>query len=198
MLSADPSERPPGSVRSSRTEDIVQAAFAVLDIDGPGGLTMRRLADDLGMRAPSLYKHVRDKATLEAALIEDVLFDIGDVLHAAVRKPGRQGVVASLLRAYRTHSLAHPNRYRLATSGRLRRDLLPECLEEWAGQPFFLAAGDQYRSQALWSFAHGMVILEVDGRYPDGSDLDRTWQAGASAFARGTPVSVRLARSTAP
>ena len=27
-----------------------------------------------------------------------------------------------------------------------------------------------------------MVILELDQRYPDRSDLDRTWQAGASAF----------------
>lgn len=176
----------------------MEAALAVLDADGPGALTMRRLADDLGMRAPSLYKHVRDKAALEAALIEDVLFDIGDALHAAVLRPGRQGVVSSLLRAYRTHSLAHPNRYRLATSGRLRRDLLPDCLEDWAGQPFFLATGDPYRSQALWSFAHGMVILEVDGRYPAGSDLDRTWQAGALAFASSAPVSAAQARSTAP
>jgi hypothetical protein len=34
----------------------------------------------------------------------------------------------------------------------------------------------------MWSFAHGMVILELDRRYPDGSDLDRTWRAGAEAF----------------
>ena len=27
-----------------------------------------------------------------------------------------------------------------------------------------------------------MVILEIDGRYPDDSDLDRTWEAGAAAF----------------
>jgi hypothetical protein len=27
-----------------------------------------------------------------------------------------------------------------------------------------------------------MVILEIDGRYPEGSDLDRTWAAGAAAF----------------
>lgn len=182
MLSVEPNPRPAGSTRSARTQDLVAAAFAILDADGPDALTMRRLADDLGMRAPSLYKHVRDKAVLEAALIEDVLFDIGAVLHAALAKPGRQGVVAGVLAAYRTHSLAHPNRYRLATSGRLRRDLLPECLEEWAGQPFFFAAGDPYRSQAMWSFAHGMVILEIDGRYPEGSDLDRTWKAGARAF----------------
>ncbi len=184
MLPVEPTERPPGSIRSPRTADLIRAAFAILDEDGREALTMRRLAEDLGIRAPSLYKHVADKATLEAALIEDVLLDIGDALHAALAKPGRHGVVASVLRAYRARSLEHPNRYRLATSGRLRRDLLPDCLEEWAGQPFFLAAGDPYRSQALWSFAHGMVILEIDDRYPEGSDLDRTWNAGATAFSR--------------
>ena len=184
MLPTEPTERPPASIRSARMQDLVQAALAILDDEGREALTMRRLAEDLSMRAPSLYKHVQDKAALEAALIEDVLFEMGNVLHAALARPGRRGLVGSVLHAYRSTSLAHPNRYRLATSGPLRRDLLPECLEEWAGQPFFFAGGDPFRSQALWSFAHGMVILEIDGRYPDGSDLDRTWKAGASAFTR--------------
>ena len=42
--------------------------------------------------------------------------------------------------------------------------------------------GEPHRAQALWSFAHGMVILELDGRFPAGSDLDRTWAEGAAAF----------------
>jgi hypothetical protein len=29
-----------------------------------------------------------------------------------------------------------------------------------------------------------MVILEIDGRYPTDSDLDRTWRAGAAPFGR--------------
>lgn len=160
------------------------AARGVLDEDGASALTMRRLGQDLGIRAPSLYKHVHDKAALEAALIEDSFFELGDALHAALRRPGRSGPVTGVLRTYRHLALAHPHRYRLATSGRLPRHLLPECLEEWAGQPFFFAAGqDPHRSQALWSLAHGMVILEIDGRYPPGSDLDRTWRAAAQAFA---------------
>jgi hypothetical protein len=32
--------------------------------------------------------------------------------------------------------------------------------------------------------AHGMVTLELDGRYPPGSDLERTWSAGSPAFER--------------
>lgn len=188
MPLADLDSRPLGTPRSERARQIVDAAFAILDAEGSGGLTMRGLADDLGMRAPSLYKHFADKAHVEAALIEDMLFAIGDALHLAVARPGRAGVLRSLLGAYRRQCLAHPNRYRLATSGPLRRDLLPADLEDWAGRPFYLATREPHRAQALWSLAHGMVILEIDGRYPSGSDLDRTWRAAASAFATPQPV----------
>jgi hypothetical protein len=84
--------------------------------------------------------------------------------------------------AYRRYALAHPNLYRLATAGPLPRAELPEGLEDWAGEPFFLVTGDPSRSQALWAFAHGMVVLELDGRFPAGSDLDHTWAEGAAAF----------------
>ena len=88
-----------------------------------------------------------------------------------------------LLTTYRDVARAHPNLYRLATVGRLRRDDLVPGLEDWAGAPFFLVAGDPYLAQAMWSAAHGMVILELDGRYPPDSDLDRTWREAAAAFA---------------
>ena len=70
-----------------------------------------------------------------------------------------------------------------ATAGPLPRSELAPGLEDWAGEPFLLVTGEPHRAQALWSFAHGMVILEIDGRFPAGSDLDRTWRAGAAAFA---------------
>jgi AcrR family transcriptional regulator len=162
----------------------VARALEVLDAEGPDALTMRRLADEVGIRAPSIYKHLPDKATLEAALVEEGLLEMGAALHGALRRPGRQGPARALLRAYRATAMRHPHRYRLATVGPLRRDLLPDGLEDWAGEPFYLATGDPHRAQALWSLAHGMVGLEIDGRYPPGSDLDRTWQAAADAFAR--------------
>jgi AcrR family transcriptional regulator len=166
-------------------QELVAAATKVLDTDGADALTMRRLAEELGMQAPSLYKHVRDKAVVEAAVVEDALFEVGDALHAALARPGRPGVLRAVLAAYRRKALLHPNRYRLATTGTLRRDLLPADVEEWAGQPFYLAAGqDPQRAQALWSCAHGMAILEIDGRYPPDSDLDATWSACAAAFSR--------------
>ena len=52
----------------------------------------------------------------------------------------------------------------------------------WAGEPFRLATGDPYRGQALWAFAHGMVVLEIDRRFADATHLDTTWAEGAAAF----------------
>jgi len=108
---------------------------------------------------------------------------VGEALHAAIgRNDTDEPDVERLLRSYRTYALAHPHLYRLATSGSLNREALPAGLDEWAGTPFFLATGEPHRAQALWSMAHGMVILEIDGRYADPSELDRTWQAAAAAF----------------
>jgi Tetracyclin repressor-like, C-terminal domain len=45
------------------------------------------------------------------------------------------------------------------------------------------AGGDPDRARALYAFAHGMVILELGGRFPDGADLDAAWARGLRAFA---------------
>lgn len=161
---------------------MVAAARQIVEADGDEALTMRRLAEDLGIKAPSLYKHFADKAALEVALIEGALFEMGEALHAAIARPGRRSPTAALLGAYRRQAVAHPNLYRLATAGPLARDALAPGVEDWAGQPFYLVTGDPHTAQALFAYAHGMVILEIEGRFPPDSDLDRTWRAAAIAF----------------
>jgi AcrR family transcriptional regulator len=174
---------PEPTVRSNRAAQIVAAARSILEDEGTDALTMRRLAADVGMQAPSLYKHFSTKRSVEAALIEECLIDFGGSLHAAVASPGAVGPVRSLLIAYRQTALVSPILYLLATAGPLPREDLSPGIEEWAGEPFFLAVGDPLRAQALFSFAHGMVVLELSDRFLEESDLDLTWEAGADAFA---------------
>ena len=190
--------KPELTARSGRAADIVAAARRILEEEGVEALTMRRLAGELGMRAPSLYKHFPTKRAVEAALIEEGMVELGQALHAALRTPARAalrtpahgalrtpahgGAVRKLLEAYRKAAVARPALYRLATAGPLPREDLPPGLEAWAGEPFFLATGDPWKAQALFSLAHGMVILELDDRFPPRSDLRRTWRAAAAAF----------------
>jgi AcrR family transcriptional regulator len=153
----------------------------LLEADGSEGLTMRRLADELGIRAPSLYKHVDGRPALEMALVEIGLDETGLAMHAAVESSSGDPV-SGLLGAYRAMGLANPELYRLITASSFPRAGLLPGLEAWAGEPFFLAVGEPYLAQALWSFAHGTLILELDQRFLDGSDLDQTWRAGTEAF----------------
>ncbi|MHB8247048.1 MAG: TetR/AcrR family transcriptional regulator [Acidimicrobiales bacterium] len=178
-LTASP--RPSPRERSPRVEEIVDAARSLLEAHGREGLTMRRLGDALGIRAASLYKHLSGRSALEVALVEIGLDETGVALHRAVGGPAH-GRIGRLLDAYRAIGLANPELYRLITSGSLpRAQLLPD-LEAWAGEPFYLAAGEPHLAQALWSFAHGTLILELDQRFSKGSELERTWRAGCEAF----------------
>jgi AcrR family transcriptional regulator len=148
---------------------------------------MRRLADRLGIRAPSLYKHVESKEELEALLMAEAFRGMGRELHDAVgsvRSAGsRADLLAELGRAYRRWALAHPHLYRLVTGGPLPRERLPDGLEAWTAAPVVIATGgDEARARAAWAFAHGMTILELDGRFPPGADLDAAWASGLRAL----------------
>ena len=90
----------PSSPPSPRRHEIVEVAGRLLDERGPEAVSMRNIAAEMGIKAPSLYKHVADKRELELALIADALAETADVLGAAVvgrarprwpTSPGRTG-----------------------------------------------------------------------------------------------------------
>ena len=173
--------RPLPRQRTPRVTEIIGAARALLEAGGREGLTMRRLADEIGIRAPSLYKHLSGRPALELALVETGLEETGVALHRAVAASGRAGA-GCLLDAYRAMGSAHPELYRLITAGSFPRSELLPGLEAWAGEPFYLVTGEPHLAQALWAFAHGTMILELERRFLEGSDIDLTWRAGAEAF----------------
>jgi AcrR family transcriptional regulator len=169
------------TVLSPRARGIVSAARQILEREGPASLTMRRLGDAVGIRAPSLYKHFPDKAAVEVALINDGFEEIARSFEAAVANG--ENPLAELARAYRIFARSHPHLYRLMTAGPLPRERLRPGVEARAAAPIVWAVGDPDRARAVWAFAHGMVILELDGRFPPEADLDAAWAAGLTAFA---------------
>lgn len=75
LLETEQLERRERRAPLSRAE-IVAAALRIVDADGLEALTMRRLGDELGVRAMAMYRHVRDKNQLLDLLIEGVLRDV--------------------------------------------------------------------------------------------------------------------------
>jgi AcrR family transcriptional regulator len=138
---------------------------------------MRRVAERVGIRAPSIYKHLPDKQALEAALISAGFEEWAEAFKGET--PEAVG------RAYRAYALAHPHLYRLMTERPLPRERLSPGVEERAARPIVEAVGgDEHAARAAWAFAHGMTILELNGRFPPGADLDAAWATGMRAFKR--------------
>ena len=171
-----------------RAREIVTVARQLLEDEGLDSFSMRRLADRLGVRAPVIYKHFASKSALVAALIS-VGFEEQAALFEAVLTSSDHPLT-TIAGIYRAYGRDNPNLYRLMYDRDLERSLLLPGSEERAVIPAVRAAGgDRDLARAAWAFAHGMMILELNRRFPADADLDAAWRRGMAALdpASGIP-----------
>jgi AcrR family transcriptional regulator len=57
-------------------ERVVDVAVALLDAEGPSGLSLERIGRELGVRGPSLYYHYQDKSAILDAVAARVIGDL--------------------------------------------------------------------------------------------------------------------------
>jgi AcrR family transcriptional regulator len=91
--------------------DVVQAAADIADERGYQQLTIGLVAARLGIRAPSVYKHVSGLAELQHQLATRAMSELGDAVAAAVAGRAGRDALAGLARACRDYVVAHPGRY---------------------------------------------------------------------------------------
>jgi TetR/AcrR family transcriptional regulator, tetracycline repressor protein len=84
-------ERPPvydgGCTVAITQDDVVRTAVQLLDEAGLDGLTLRRLGCELGVSAPTLYWHVRDKRALLDLVAEAITAEPSSPLRPAHGQP---------------------------------------------------------------------------------------------------------------
>ena len=91
--------------------DVVQAAADIADERGYQQLTIGLVAARLGIRAPSVYKHVSGLAELQHQLATRAMAELGDAVATAVAGRAGRDALAGLARACRDYVVAHPGRY---------------------------------------------------------------------------------------
>jgi TetR/AcrR family transcriptional regulator, tetracycline repressor protein len=190
--------RPRGSLTR---EEIIKEALALLEQEGPGALSMRRLADRLGVTPNALYTHVRGKADLIDGLIDQVYADLN-------LDPDPAGdwtqQLTTLSQQIRDHLLAHPAvvPYALQQPGLGPHSLrLGEAIYNVlrpAGFSDQAVVGTVY---ALLTYILGFVALEIPraGADPQTSDeyVRRMWAFFAALPPGEFPHTVELAAQLA-
>lgn len=81
----------------ARRRDVLEAAAAILERDGYGGLTMRALAKDAGVSPATIYHHFADKGAVLTALMEARIEALRRTLAAAPRTEGVAAVLRSIV-----------------------------------------------------------------------------------------------------
>jgi AcrR family transcriptional regulator len=156
---------------------LLDAAGALLEKEGPAGLSLRKLGRQLGVTPGAPYRHFEDKEALLAALAADGFRELRTEILAG-QDPDTSGE-ERLKRAgtgYLRFATSHPERFRLMFGWMPTRDI-PELCE--AGDATFaafegvlqaceeeglLSRGVNEAGLLAWSAVHGAAFLLIDGR----------------------------------
>jgi AcrR family transcriptional regulator len=168
--------------------DVVVAAAGLADEIGYAGLTMGLLAERLGVRTPSLYKHVGGLEDLQHQLATLAMTEVGEVIRDAVQGRSGADALAALLHAVRGYVTEHPGRY-MATGGGggavLRGPDDPllaattRVLATIAAVLRGYGIGEDEMDHAIRTIRctiHGFAVLEASGGFQWSNDPDESFE----------------------
>ena len=168
------------------TDAVVAAGADLADEIGFPGLTMGRLAERVGVRTPSLYKHVAGQDDLNRRIAALALDEAADAIGAAIQGLAGRDALRAAARALRDFVLAHPGRYAATIGLQFTGPDDPVALAAARGlEPFVavlrgydIAPADMTHAlRALRSVFHGFATIEVGGgfRWSTGTDESFEW-----------------------
>ena len=160
------------------------AGAALADELGLPSLTMGQLAERLGVRTPSLYKHVAGQDDLTRRIAALALAEASDGVGAAVQGLAGRDALAAAGHAFRDFVLTHPGRY-AATIG--VEPTGPDDPVAGAGLGLLAAfravlrgydiapAETDHALRALRSSFHGFATLQSANAFQWSADVDESF-----------------------
>ncbi|MFD8691883.1 TetR/AcrR family transcriptional regulator [Streptomyces sp. NPDC059651] len=164
---------------------VVAAGAALADEVGLPRLTMALLAERVGVRTPSLYKHVGGQDDLVRRIAALALAETADAVGTAVQGYAGRDALAAAARAFRTFVLDHPGRYAatigveptgpddpLAGAGRRLLDAFMAVL-----RGYDIAASDvNHALRMLRSLCHGFATLQSANAFQWSTEVDESFE----------------------
>ncbi len=173
-------------------EDIVAGAMAIIErTDSDEAVTLRSVAREVGITAPSIYAHFADRDAVLWAVAATVFDQISDAVRAAITGIDDADVTGRLVagcEAYVNYGLAHPEWYRALFAKRFPTGVT-EPLPEQLGGPdrsHTPAALVDERFPKIGGEAFGLLVESIERCVAAGVS------ASADPFADATAVWVAL------
>lgn len=164
----------------SETRDkILEVARALYEAEGAEGLSMRRVADGVGVSATAIYRHFESKEALVMAICAEEFSIFERYLVRGLRGRGAQERLMLTGDGYLAFAVEHPKAYRAMFMAQHPEFLRLKAEAEAAFSPTFLflvdrvaecqregviGPGDvQEQAAQIWASCHGFTSLLLDG-----------------------------------
>ncbi|MGR0319981.1 TetR/AcrR family transcriptional regulator [Agromyces sp. ZXT2-3] len=178
-------------------EALRAVARAILEREGQHGLTMQAVAAALGVRAPSLYKHLRDRDALVRLVAEDVAIELGELMNEAiVGRDEAADAARALAASARRFARDHPHGYGLIfgplpEGARARGSAMARASEAVleVGRRLSGDARALESARTLTAWLHGFTSMELAGAFRLGGSVDDAWAYGLDHLVRGLGAS---------
>jgi len=178
----------PARARTS-LDDIVGAGRELLETDGLDAVTMLAVAERVGVKAPSLYKRLRDRNALLAAIATGTADQLAATLAAHADDADPAATLRAIAHAYRAFTQAHPRSAELLFAD-LPADARPTPETNAAAvAPMLEAAGrlagEDHALEAarlITAFARGFTSMETAGAFRLGGDVDEAFEFGVDVL----------------
>jgi AcrR family transcriptional regulator len=183
-------------IAKTNRDHLVERAYALVEHEGAEALSMRRLAQIVGVRVSSLYHHFPEKASLLQAVAEKGLLALATELervHQIIGEDPHHQLQAMGI-TYREWALQHPQLYQLLFADTPPIEDATSVAPTAAFAPV-LATTTQLvgvsqaanATQAFWAFVHGYVMLELTGHMQKCIPVEG-FQLGLSCFLKGLTI----------
>ena len=180
----------PAHARTS-TAAIVAAGRRLLEQRGTNALTMRDVADAVGVRTPSLYKRVRGRSDLVRLILEDVADELTAALDAAAGFGDPVADVRAMAAAYRAFAHSNPVAYALmyapqAVPGASAQSVPGAPARAVRSSSRFLGVVTELAgprdalpaARTIVAWANGFIAMELAGAFMLGGDVQQAWDFG--------------------
>jgi AcrR family transcriptional regulator len=164
---------------------VVEAGAELVDEVGFDQLSMGVLAERLGVKAPSLYKHVASQGDLAHRIAVLAMNEVADAIRDAIQGRAGSDALTAGAQAMRTYVREHPGRYavsNLARSTGPDDPLLPAAervLASWAAmlRGYQLDPGEEIHAmRMLRSLLHGFSTLETSDGFQIATSVDESFR----------------------
>lgn len=164
---------------------VVAAGAELADEVGFAGATLSQLAERVGVRTPSLYKHVASQGDLNRRIAALALTEAADAISAATQGRAGRDALGAAARALREFVLAHPGRYAATVGVTATGPEDPIAVAEARALDSFVAVLRGYAVapeemthalRGLRSIFHGFAVLQSAGGFQWSADVDESFE----------------------